>query len=1279
MNNDEGGIDELFEKCNTSDGVLNDWIIKTVENGIIKTSEEDMQIYDLMDGLVANTVKNEEYIRDQKNMKSYFEDHIRIEKSLETVYLGMDAYAKTEEDMNRFHNLLTKEISKISVDLDNFEVDLEELSQRLQTIVKEEVSEAYYNKEEQYIMFYKEEIEAKNTVNEINTLLESKIEDRDIQNAAKLYKSINDINGKINALLHQIMEKKQDTVIGDHLEILKYSLKKAYEEEIYRGNHTVEELNQTFLQSEGNISNLKQQLNVNYERRREIGNEIAVLHADWKRFLLDQETLFDELQIGLTRNLLGYLEEKQAKEVSVRLVRRQEETKKQILELEKRVSFINERISSINEVQLDLSGKIVDRKHEIDKLKEDKAEFEQQESICSSILKQYEIPFEKLYKKTFLQSEMEKRLQRLEKTKLSFQEEVNQIKEMLEGINSGCVYFPKALTTLLEEKDIMYQTGETYLNTLEEEKRLQLLQSNPLLPFSMIIKKKDLTKLDAVKFNEILLRQILPVFTYDTIDSDYSKEHELIITGTEFAVAAFYEEKLFVNSERQAYISRLQDELVLTESRVMHLLEEMEKVRDNQYLLNQFQYHESFIGELLSETKVKVQELESFLLQMEGLQKEKTMLEEEKPEANHLLEVKKAESTEEGTRITRYEQFLISDKEHRKKCEYCNSLEKEERELKELVTSQEQEKDNIVQLQLSMKDNLRVADTKLKENKKKLEIYSDATQKDLIQKPIIELEQEYNTLLQGIDRNITELERSLEEKRNDLAEKLSELEQYSIEEERYRNVDYDENTLKELKKEITLITKELKEKNGILSEIHDNVIRTKTDLDNSLRRIKELGLSEPLDKAVILQNYENRRKLIYKEQGEVKEKQKALGLRLNLCKSKSDLIQNTIALRYVPYGDMKLEADIDVQYKDLNHQYKEAANAMDISKKNYVADYTMIRKKNEDKHPSITDILNSVETLHLYDSSTTSDKVYYYLEELMKKRESLSKYLEFYEQQLQMIEHTKNQVIDQCMSYAMLIYEGIQAISDKSRIRLSGKSRSIQMLKITIPTEIDSNAEQRMKDYMEYALELAVSDFKENVAENKDRQYRNRIRNLVSARALLDVIIGTNKIPVSVYKIDLNEKNSGMKRWEDAMAQNSGGEKFVVFFTMISTLISYTRDALGKRDSVDSRVETKVMIMDNPFARTSSEHLLKAVIDIAKTFHIQLICLSDLSQSSITNRFSLIYMLSVRRKMYSDSEQLKIENVQMNKDGLVENERLEHATLHYQIYEQESLFGWMEE
>ena len=102
------------------------------------------------------------------------------------------------------------------------------------------------------------------------------------------------------------------------------------------------------------------------------------------------------------------------------------------------------------------------------------------------------------------------------------------------------------------------------------------------------------------------------------------------------------------------------------------------------------------------------------------------------------------------------------------------------------------------------------------------------------------------------------------------------------------------------------------------------------------------------------------------------------------------------------------------------------------------------------------------------------------------------------------------------------------------------------------------------------------------------------------------------------------------------------------------------------------------MIMDNPFARTSSEHLLKAVIDIAKTFNIQLICLSDLSQSSITNRFSLIYQLSIRKRMYSDRELLKVGNVQINKGGLHENERLEHVGL-FQKFQQGSLWDWVDQ
>lgn len=43
MNNDEGGITELFERCSTSDSILNEWIIKNIEKSIspgIQTRQE---------------------------------------------------------------------------------------------------------------------------------------------------------------------------------------------------------------------------------------------------------------------------------------------------------------------------------------------------------------------------------------------------------------------------------------------------------------------------------------------------------------------------------------------------------------------------------------------------------------------------------------------------------------------------------------------------------------------------------------------------------------------------------------------------------------------------------------------------------------------------------------------------------------------------------------------------------------------------------------------------------------------------------------------------------------------------------------------------------------------------------------------------------------------------------------------------------------------------------------------------------------------------------------
>lgn len=70
-----------------------------------------------------------------------------------------------------------------------------------------------------------------------------------------------------------------------------------------------------------------------------------------------------------------------------------------------------------------------------------------------------------------------------------------------------------------------------------------------------------------------------------------------------------------------------------------------------------------------------------------------------------------------------------------------------------------------------------------------------------------------------------------------------------------------------------------------------------------------------------------------------------------------------------------------------------------------------------------------------------------------------------------------------------------------------------------------------------------------------------------------------------------------------------------------------------------------VFLTDNPFGEASSEHLVKSLIEIIKKFNMQLICFSDLKQSSITNNFDLIYQLSMRKAIYSSKSHLHIDEI----------------------------------
>ena len=104
------------------------------------------------------------------------------------------------------------------------------------------------------------------------------------------------------------------------------------------------------------------------------------------------------------------------------------------------------------------------------------------------------------------------------------------------------------------------------------------------------------------------------------------------------------------------------------------------------------------------------------------------------------------------------------------------------------------------------------------------------------------------------------------------------------------------------------------------------------------------------------------------------------------------------------------------------------------------------------------------------------------------------------------------------------------------------------------------------------------------------------------------------KNPFAWMLIRSTPQNAGYRSWERTQINNSGAEKFVIYFAVILSLMNYTRGDFGTIRNKDLR---STLILDNPFGATSSKHILVPMFAIAKHFRVQMICLSDINKSDV--------------------------------------------------------------
>ena len=245
------------------------------------------------------------------------------------------------------------------------------------------------------------------------------------------------------------------------------------------------------------------------------------------------------------------------------------------------------------------------------------------------------------------------------------------------------------------------------------------------------------------------------------------------------------------------------------------------------------------------------------------------------------------------------------------------------------------------------------------------------------------------------------------------------------------------------------------------------------------------------------------------------------------------------------------------------------------------------------------------------------------------------------------VEDSRKQLVTNCLQRVGRLYENLTILSKKSTIQIGNAKK--QMIRIDLPV-IEPVSEQPAERINQYITEQVKKYLSEQDSSAKSHHEH------LAIRRLLNCYIGKETIPITVFKIDKNVQNSRYRSWQDALKANSGGEQFVVLFSLIVSVMNYTRSLTSSLSTTSG-----VLILDNPFGPISSPHLLEPMFRIARHFHIQLICLTHLGTAAVTSFFDMVYQLRFKSLPLSNMEILEAEAKQ----------HMEHA---YYLSEQLSLF-----
>lgn len=1278
VNVKESGLSELFSDCRTEKELVEKWFLEAVES---KLNKEENKVKNFQEIL-------EKYAGKYKNIKEQLKRRDAIQKfkeAAEEIQINAEDFLVKEGEKAEQEKVIAAFIARLNVLYEEAEIERErqeegrkKLQEELEFLKYEQLSCEFHekNREKRNHASNREMIDLeKESLLRKQQKIQKKVhvflcaKQQEMVNEDKQEWEIRKEKAAISRTKEENLEPERNRIGGQ--------LSGYYEYRLSDNKEKQEAIKKQKLQIRKDISQQKDILNEYREKTKKITESKGSFRSLVRGYDNIEIKYNSNYRENLSRNILGVYE---AGMLDIKQEMYDKEQKKSIQEnKEQKEKFENttEEIHRTERAIEEKREKYFQKDSDIKQAEKEKKGYEQELEERKDILKYLELPEEKLFAREEILHKAKIKMQELSSRRRTLEKKEDALQKEYKLLVSGRVMeLPDNLKEEFEKLDVPVVYGMECLkkNGFTEKKNKEIVSQNPFLPYALILTRQELKKL-AERNGETYTSFPVPIIERENLESIKldrtqsfvkmqdihfyilfnenlldEEKMEIMIEQKQKDIADIRETMQICKNEYEDYFHRfdvikrqavtkenwdkIQKKLQKLEKEKEDIFQNIQQARDTkQSLKKNFEILQKTLREL--EKKI-----ESQAARQRAFKELRTAYAEYEENNKKLQEYEREEERLENRQHLTEEKISQLEENYRELSGQENSLFREEESIQNSCQKFAAYKE--INRNVKAGKLLGVDSTLRTDNNSGVKIIPSEAE-------VLKLEARYEAVTADISQELKELELEEEKALTRYHKSFGELrelcQKYNLKNSEWQNIIYDKREQLYQEAELEDYDKKIERKANLLNEEDKKIGILNSQLEGILKQIvSECGKGNPLEEEKISQKDLESAKNQTKYQLSELERKIAFSE-----KAIQKYRENLTALS--EYNNFSADEEIHFEQDFKKMSEKELRDFKGM----LIRDYNDIIRCVQKCRETLAQTLNKIARQEAFQDASyktplenmlkvcdNAAKVLRQLNITLESYDSLMKQLEV---DISLVETEKKNVTELLEDYVQNIHKNLEKIGRNSTIKI--REKSIKMLKVILPVWEDN----------EKLYSLRLSDLVDEITEEGIRLFENNenaqeyIGRKVTSKNLYDTVVGTGNVQIQLYKIE--EQREQQISWNQ-VAKNSGGEGFLSAFVILSSLLDYMRK--DDSDIFMDKNEGKVLLMDNPFAQTNAEHLLKPLMNLADKTNTQLICLTGLGGESIYNRFDNIYVLNLieahlrngiqyLRPEHKKGEEVKVETI----------------------------------